>query len=111
MGGLARRDIGRIVEAEIGIAAHRRIAAMAVDAAQHDGGGRVHARLVGLRMAAVAAVRFGFHLLGALAARRGGRHHIMALDRHLLIAGEQHRGRDRNQREEGEEEREEPLHQ
>src|SRR3546814_9224367 len=63
-----------------------RIAAVAVGAAEPDRGRRVHRRLVGARVAAVAARRFRRDLGLALLARRGRGEAIFDLERLFLLA-------------------------
>jgi hypothetical protein len=116
MGGIARpmaegadvggQHVGRLLQCRVGraarrlaAAAHGRIAAMAVGAAQHHPGIGVHGGLVGLLVAGDAAGGLGLGQAPGLA-RRGRRElPVLALD--LDDAGRLHRERGRSQGQHG----------
>ena len=108
---LARGDIIGVVEPARGIAAHRGIAAVAIDAAQHHRRRRVHRRFVGSGVAAVTPVRFGGDLRRGLAHRGGRRSDIDARHRLLAAGRVQHRDRQRQRGKDEQQEGEKAVHQ
>ncbi len=82
---LHHRLVRRMLVAKAGCPALAGVAAVAVGAAELHRGGCVHRRLVGARVARIAAVRFRRDLGVALLARRGRGEAIFDLDRLFLL--------------------------
>ena len=108
---LASGDIIGIVEPARGVAAHRGIATVAIDAAEHHRRGSVHRGFVGFGVAAVTPVRLGGDLHRGLAHRGGRRGDIDARHRLLAARRVQHRDGQRQRGKDEQQEGEKPAHQ
>ena len=97
---VARGGVVAVARSQAAGDLHRRIAAVTVDAAEHDARTRVHARRVGGGVAGKAAFALGVRGLDGLAARRGGRAHKGVVDVVCAFAFVGARGRRRGARRE-----------
>ena len=102
VGQLARGDVIGVIVRQLAVAAHRGVAAVAIGAAEPDGGRLVHRRRIGADVARIAAVGLGRDLIERLPGRSRrrddaavvARHRSLFLGRAQPVPRQQRRGED-----------------